>query len=71
MAAKSVPDEYGYSAPVRAFRWFVIRFFRIIEGLIRLIILICYGLKTMIALVFRYFYPYPIHFRNRIFLRRK
>jgi hypothetical protein len=54
-----------YSAPVRALRWFVIRFFKIVEGIIRLFGLIYYGVKTVAVLLFRYFiWPYPIYFRR-------
>jgi len=56
--------EHEYPAPVRVLRWFVIHFFKVIEGIIRLFSLIYYGLKTVAVLVFRFFWPYPLYFRR-------
>ena len=53
-----------HSAPARALRWFVIHFFKIVEGIIRLFSLIYYVLKTIVTLVFRFFWPYPLIFRR-------
>lgn len=61
-----------YSAPARALRWFVIHFFKVIEGIIRLFALIYYGVKTIAILLFRYFvWPHPIYFGRHMFKRRR
>lgn len=54
----SVASEY--SAPARVLRWLVINFFKVIEGIIRLSMLIFYGIKTIVTLVFRFFWPYTL-----------
>lgn len=64
IAAESKTGESEYSAPVKIIRWFVIYFFKIVEGIIHLFGLIYYGLKTIFILVFRFFWPYPIYFRR-------
>ncbi len=58
------PGESEYSAPVRVLRWFVISLFKIIEGIIRLSVVIFSGLKTIFTLVLRFFWPYPLYFRR-------
>ena len=63
-AAETKPGEKEYSAPVRILRWFVISLFKIVEGIIHLFGLIYYGLKTIVTLVFRFFWPYPLYFRR-------
>jgi hypothetical protein len=63
-AAESKPSKKEYSFPVRILRWFAISFFKIVEGIIRLFGMIYYGLKTIVTLVFRFFWPYPIYFRR-------
>jgi hypothetical protein len=63
-AVEPKPGESEYSAPVRVLRWFVIHLFKVVEGIIRLFGLIYYGLKTMVMLVFRFFWPYPLYFRR-------
>jgi hypothetical protein len=63
-AAEPKPGESEHSAPVRVLRWFVISFFKVVEGIIHLFGLIYYGLKTIVTLVFRFFWPYPLYFRR-------
>jgi len=63
-AAEPKPGESEYSAPVRVLRRFVTSFFKVIEGIIRLFSLIYCGLKTIVTLVFRFFWPYPIYYRR-------
>jgi hypothetical protein len=62
--AKPEPRGHEHSAPARALRWFVISFFKVVEGIIRLFSLIYYGLKTVVTLIFRFFWPYPVYFRR-------
>jgi hypothetical protein len=62
--AKPKPSEKEYSAPVRILRWLIISLFKIVEGIIHLFGLIYYGLKTIVTLVFRFFWPFPIYFRR-------
>ncbi len=58
-------DEQEHSLPVRILRWFVIHFFKIVEGIIRLFGIIYYGIKTIAVLLFHAFiWPYPIIFRR-------
>ena len=64
VATKTKTGEQEHSFPVRILRWFVISFFKIVEGIIHLFGLIYYGLKTIVTLVFRFFWPYPIYFRR-------
>jgi hypothetical protein len=65
VAAETKPGEQEYSIPVRILRWFIISFFKIVEGIIRLFGMIYYGIKTMAVLLFRFFvWPYPIFFRR-------
>mgnify|MGYP001765827745 CR=1 FL=1 len=57
--------EHEYSLPARILRWFIIRLFKIVEGIIRLFGAIYYGIKTAAVLLFRFFvWPYPIFFRR-------
>ena len=63
-ATKHKAGEQGHSLPVRILRWFVIHFFKIVEGIIRLFGLIYYGLRTVAVPVFHFFWPYPVHFRR-------
>jgi hypothetical protein len=63
-AAAPKTGESEHSAPVRVLRWFVISFFKVVEGIIHLFGLIYYGLKTIVMLVFRFFWPYPLYFRR-------
>jgi hypothetical protein len=63
-AAEPKPGVHEYSVLQRVLRWLVIHFFKVIEGIIRLCSLIYYGLKTMVMLVFRFFWPYPVYFRR-------
>ena len=58
------PSEKEYSAPVRILRWLIISLFKIVEDIIHLFGLIYYGLKTVVTLVFRFFWPYPLYFRR-------
>ncbi len=64
VTAKPKTGEQEHSLLVKILRWFVIHFFKIIEGIIRLFGLIYYGLKTIVTLVFRFFWPYPLYFRR-------
>ena len=65
VAAKPKTGEQEHSLPVRILRWFVIHFFKIVEGIIRLFGMIYYGTKTMAVLLFHFFiWPYPIYFRR-------
>ena len=63
-AAEPKPREKDYSFPVRILRWCIFSFFKIIEGIIHLFSLIYYSLKTIVTLVFRFFWPYPLYFRR-------
>jgi hypothetical protein len=45
-------------------RWLVINFFKFIEGIIRLSMLIFYGIKTIVTLVFQFFWPYTLILRR-------
>jgi len=64
VTAKPKTGEQEHSLLVKILRWFVIHFFKIIEGIIHLFGLIYYGLKTIVTLVFRFFWPYPLYFRR-------
>jgi hypothetical protein len=64
IAAESEAGGSEYSAPVRVLRWFVISLFKIIEGIIRLSVVVYSELKTIFILVFRFFWPYPVYFRR-------
>jgi len=63
-ASASLSGASEHSAPARAVRWVVIRFFKIVEGIIKLLGAVYYGLKTIVTLVFRFFWPYPLIFRR-------
>jgi len=57
--------EQRHSLPIRILRWFIIHFFKAIEGIIRLFGIIYYGIKTMVVLLFHSLvWPYPIFFRR-------
>jgi hypothetical protein len=64
IAAESETGGSEYSAPVRGLRWFVISLFKIIEGIIRLSVIVYSELKAIFILVFRFFWPYPLYFRR-------
>lgn len=64
--------ESDYSAPARALRWIVIRFFKIVEVIIKLFGAIYYGVKTIAVLLFHYFvWPHPIYLGRHMFRRRR